>query len=158
MAFLHIVGSILGLITLLWVGVRINSWLRPHRAQAQKLTTYESGSEPVGHARGPINSRLYVMGFIFLLFEIETILLFPWALVWVDNDARQLENSPWSLQMAILATFFILVLGLGLVYVLRQWKKIEIGITTKQCSTTDLTRPIPFTYYEQINAQYARKP
>lgn len=158
-AFLHILGSLLGMVTLLWIGTRISAWLRPHHAHAEKLTTYESGSEPMGHARGPINSRLYVIGLVFLLFEIETILLFPWALVWAKRDMEQLSDTSWSLYMAILGTFFMLVLGLGLVYVLSKWKHVGIGSTPIiQQPTTNSVSPIPSTYYEQINAQYANKP
>jgi NADH-quinone oxidoreductase subunit A len=155
-AFLHILGSIVGMIILLWIGARISAWLRPHRAHIEKLTTYESGSEPVGHARGPINIRLYVIGLIVLLFEIETLLLFPWALVWVDNGVGEADNRSWSLYMAILGTFFILVLGLGLIYVLSKWKHIGMDSTSIiQPHATNPAGPVPLTYYEQINVQYA---
>jgi NADH-quinone oxidoreductase subunit A len=155
-AFLHILGSLLGIGVLLWIGASASAWLRPHRAHIQKLTTYESGSEPIGYARGPINSRLYVIGLIFLLFEIETILLFPWALVWVERGIGGTGNKSWSLYMAILGTFFILVLGLGWVYVLSKWKNIGMdSTTTTQHPTTGPVGPIPSIYYEKINAQYA---
>jgi NADH-quinone oxidoreductase subunit A len=158
-AFLHIIGSMLGLIIMLWIGIRINAWLRPRRAHVEKCTTYESGSPPTGDARGPINSRLYVIGLIFLLFEIETLLLFPWALAWAAKDMEQPANTLWSLLMAILGSFFILVLGLGLIYVLRNWKHIGIdSAPTLQPNATDAVGPVPLAYYEQINAQYARQP
>jgi len=158
-AFLHILGTLVGISTLLWIGARVGAWVRPHRAHIEKLTTYESGSEPVGYARGPINSKLYVIGLIFLLFEIETLLLFPWALVWVGKDMEQFSDTSWSLHMAILGTFFILVLGLGLVYVLSKWRSVEISSTpTTPPHTPDPVGPIPSIYYEKINAQYAGHP
>lgn len=156
-AILHILGSTLGLIILLWAAAQVSAWTRPQRTCTEKLTTYESGSEPMGHARGPVNSRLYTIGLIFLLFEVETILLFPWALVWAGKDREQLGDIPWSLYMAVVGTFFILVLGLGLAYVLSKWKHIGIDSisATEEHLKTRPINPIPGAYYEQINEKYA---
>lgn len=158
-AFLHILGSIVGIMFFLWVGASISAWLRPQRTHRDRLTTYESGSESLGQARGPVNSRLYVIGLIFLLFEIETILLFPWALVWAEKSITPLADTSWSLYMAILGTLFILVLGLGLIYVLSKWKYIRIDSTsTTQYPHSHPVGPVPLAYYEKINAYYTAQP
>ncbi len=63
-------------------GGLITSWLlRPKRPDAQKLSTYECGEEPVGDPRIKFNIRFYVVALIFLVFEVEIVFLFPWALV-----------------------------------------------------------------------------
>ena len=154
-ACLHIVGSMVGLIVLLWTIIRMSSWLRPHSTYVAKRTTYESGSEPTGYAQGPTNSRLHIIGLIFLIFEVETILLVPWALAWVEKDMEQHLNSSSSLHMAILGTFFILVLGLGLIYFLSKWKNIGTNNTPIQHQLTNPMDLVPSMYYEKINAQYA---
>lgn len=78
-------GSILAFLivgAVFTAGGLIASWLlRPHRPYAQKLTTYECGEEPIGSARVRFNIRFYVVALIFLVFEVEVVFLFPWALV-----------------------------------------------------------------------------
>jgi len=63
-------------------GGLIGAWLlRPKRPYAQKLSTYECGEEPMGPSRIRFNIRFYVVALIFLVFEVEVLFLFPWALV-----------------------------------------------------------------------------
>lgn len=61
------------------------AWLiRPHRPSAEKLTTYECGEDPAGSAWIQFNNRFYVVALMFLVFEVEVVLLFPWSLVFQD--------------------------------------------------------------------------
>ena len=63
----------------------IASWLlRPKRPYPGKLTTYECGEEPIGSAQVRFNIRFYVVALIFLVFEVEVVFLFPWALVFKE--------------------------------------------------------------------------
>ena len=58
------------------------AWLiRPHRWYPEKLTTYECGEAPVGDAIIKFNIRFYVVALIFLIFDVEVVFLFPWAVV-----------------------------------------------------------------------------
>lgn len=58
----------------------IVAWLiRPHRWYAGKLSTYECGETPVGDAIVKFNIRFYVVALIFLIFDVEVVFLFPWA-------------------------------------------------------------------------------
>ncbi len=60
----------------------VTAWLlRPHRWYPNKLTTYECGEEPVGNALTKFNIRFYVVALIFLIFDVEVVFLFPWAVV-----------------------------------------------------------------------------
>ena len=54
--------------------------IRPSRPNLEKLSTYESGEEPDGNANVRFNMRFYVIALIFVLFDIELIFLFPWAI------------------------------------------------------------------------------
>jgi len=66
-------------------GGLIVAWLlRPHRPYPSKLATYECGEVPVGDTRVRFNIRFYVVALIFLLFDVEVVFLFPWALVYKD--------------------------------------------------------------------------
>lgn len=66
-------------------GGLVTAWVvRPKRWYPDKLSTYECGEEPVGSSWVKFNIRFYVIALIFLIFEVETVFLFPWALVYRD--------------------------------------------------------------------------
>jgi len=57
-----------------------SSMLRPHRPNPVKLSPYECGNDPVRLPRGErFNVKFYVVAMLFIIFDIETIFLFPWA-------------------------------------------------------------------------------
>lgn len=63
-------------------GGLITAWLiRPNRPYPSKRTTYECGEEPIGDTRVRFNVRFYVIALIFLIFDVEVVFLFPWAVV-----------------------------------------------------------------------------
>jgi len=84
--------------------------LRPSRIYKAKLTPYESGSIPFSDARTPFPLRYYLIAMIFVIFDIETVFLYPWAVVYNDLKLFGL------IEMAL----FILVLLVGYFYA---WKK-----------------------------------
>lgn len=93
------------------VGTLILSYfLRPHRPDAVKLSPYECGMEPIGDAREKQAIRFYMVAMLFVLFDIETAFLFPWAVIY-----KQIGLFGF-LEMLI----FILILVVGYIYV---WKK-----------------------------------
>jgi NADH-quinone oxidoreductase subunit A len=75
-----------------------------------KDTPYESGMAPVGSARERFSVKFYLVGMIFILFDIEAVFLYPWAVVY-----RQLKLFGFF-EMAI----FIVLILIGFFYV---WKK-----------------------------------
>jgi NADH:ubiquinone oxidoreductase subunit 3 (subunit A) len=87
------------------------SWLFRMRGQdALFRTTYECGPEPVGSAWVQLNVRFYVFALLFVLFDVETLFIYPWAVAY-----RELG---WVGFVEMLV--FIGVLFLGLVYA---WRK-----------------------------------
>ncbi len=70
----------------IFVGVAlfVASLIRPNRPNEIKLMTYECGEIPFGNARVQFNNRFYIIGLMFLIFEVEILLLFPWAVVYKD--------------------------------------------------------------------------
>ncbi len=66
------------------VALFVAKLVRPHRPNADKLSTYECGEEPIGDARIQFNNRFYIIGLMFLIFEVEILLLFPWVMVFQD--------------------------------------------------------------------------
>ncbi len=101
--FIIVVGlaaAILGVSA--WVGVR-----RPSR---EKLSPYECGIAPVGDARERFSVSFYLVGMLFILFDVEAAFLYPWAVVY--------RSLKWFgfFEMFL----FIVVLFAGFIYI---WKK-----------------------------------
>ena len=92
-------------------GGLIFAWLlRPHRPYPSKLATYECGEVPVGDTRVRFNVRFYVVALIFLIFDVEVVFLFPWAVVY--------KNLGWFAFIEMLV--FLGMLAVGYAYV---WRK-----------------------------------
>src|SRR5437773_9551045 len=84
--------------------------IRPTRPQPEKYIAYESGVDPVGFGWSQSQIRYYIFALLFVLFDVEAVFIFPWAI--------QLEayGAFGLVEMAI----FIVVLALGLLYA---WRK-----------------------------------
>lgn len=77
--------------------------LRPDRPNPEKLATYECGEIPFGSARVQFNNRFYIIGLMFLIFEVEILLLFPWVMVFQDIG--------WFAFFAMLVFVFLIFIG-----------------------------------------------
>ena len=98
--------------------------LAPRVKDPEKLTTYECGEPAVGPAWVRFDMRFYTTALIFLIFEVEVVFLFPWAVVYNDLvDLGQSGGLFASLFPFIEVAIFVLVLGVGLVYV---WAKGDL--------------------------------
>ena len=82
----------------------------PKKPNALKQTIYECGTQPVGEAWIQFKVQYYIYALAFLLFDVEVIFLFPWAVAY----------NQLSLFAVLEGVLFILILLFGLVYV---WKK-----------------------------------
>jgi NADH-quinone oxidoreductase subunit A len=56
--------------------------LRPNKPTPEKLSTYECGEDTIGSAWIQFNVRFYIVALIFLIFDVEIAVLFPWALIY----------------------------------------------------------------------------
>jgi len=92
------------------VAFGINALLRPNRPTPEKLTTYESGIPPIGSAWSQTQIRYYVFAFLFVIFDVESVFLFPWALVFQALGAIAF----WEMVV------FVGVLAVGLLYAYRK--------------------------------------
>jgi NADH-quinone oxidoreductase subunit A len=102
-AALLMVGAMLG----------VGRLLRPQRPEAAKLLPYEAGSDAV-LGFGQSNVRYYVYALLFVMFDVEAVFIFPWA---VKLDSGRGSLGTFGLvEMAA----FIVILTLGLVYA---WRK-----------------------------------
>ncbi|HLY10407.1 MAG TPA: NADH-quinone oxidoreductase subunit A [Planctomycetota bacterium] len=89
--------------------------LRPNRPTPEKLTTYECGEEAIGSAWIQFNVRFYIVALIFLIFDVEIAILFPWATIF--------KNHGMGLLVLGEILLFTLILVVGFVYV---WVKGDL--------------------------------
>jgi NADH-quinone oxidoreductase subunit A len=88
----------------------VGKLLRPDRPQAQKYLTYESGVDPVGSGWSQSQIRYYVYALLFVLFDVEAVFIFPWAV------GLETFGVFGLVEMVV----FIVILALGLAYA---WRK-----------------------------------
>src|SRR5215813_13173619 len=64
----------------------------PKKKTAVKLMPYESGMDPVGDARQPFDVKFYLVAILFLVFDVELLFLYPWAVsAYVDEGGVPVE-------------------------------------------------------------------
>jgi NADH-quinone oxidoreductase subunit A len=85
-------------------------WLAPKSTNPQKGEPYECGIQTRGPSWVQFKVGYYLIAILFLVFDVETVLLFPWATIYKSVGVDGL----------VLVSFFIVILALGLVYA---WKK-----------------------------------
>ncbi|HIF83842.1 MAG: NADH-quinone oxidoreductase subunit A [Candidatus Marinimicrobia bacterium] len=108
-----LVAAILGII-MVAVPLIVQSLVAPSKKSKEKLETYECGEESEGSAWLQFNIRFYVIALIFLIFDVEVVFLFPWAVVFKDLGLLAM------VEMAI----FLVILIVGLAYV---WVKADLN-------------------------------
>ena len=71
-----VIALAFGVVTLI-----VSYLVQPKYPDAEKLSAYECGSEPFSDARMPFPVRYYIFAMLFVIFDIEVIFLYPWAVV-----------------------------------------------------------------------------
>jgi len=94
--------------------VGLSRLIGPRKDTAEKLSPYECGVPPVGGTREKFPMKYYVIGMLFILFDVEIVFLYPWAVIYKDL------NASYGLFGLIEMVLFVLVLLVGYAYV---WRK-----------------------------------
>ncbi|SEM79746.1 NADH-quinone oxidoreductase subunit A [Lihuaxuella thermophila] len=113
-SLMHIAVFFIVGIALPVVALGIGRLLRPHQPSADKSVTYESGVDPTGDSWVQFNVRYYLFALLFVIFDVETVFLYPWAVVY---DSLRKEMGLFVLAEMLV---FLLFLVIGLIYA---WKK-----------------------------------
>ena len=102
---------------------------RPKRSTAEKLSPYECGVDPVGNARERFPVKFYLIAMLFIVFDIETVFLYPWAVAFRSAAARLIHPVVSVTGQTFTLTgqymlgemiVFMVILFVGYIYV---WKK-----------------------------------
>ena len=94
-----------------------NRLMRPSVPAREKTLTYESGVDPVGEGWSQSTVRYFVYAFLYVIFAVDAVFLFPWALVLEDI------GRPAALEMGV----FVGILVVGLAYA---WRKGVLSWTS----------------------------
>lgn len=92
------------------VALSVGFILGPHRPDKAKMSPYECGFDAFEDARLPFDVRFYLVAILFIIFDLETAFLFPWAVV-----LRHIGGFAFGGMM-----FFLAILVVGFIY---EWKK-----------------------------------
>lgn len=88
----------------------------PRNRTREKVMPYESGSNPIGAPQETrFSVKFYMIAISFILFDLETIFVIPWAVAWKQNDV--LGHGLYAFGVMLI---FVIILTVGLVY---EWKQ-----------------------------------
>jgi NADH-quinone oxidoreductase subunit A len=82
----------------------------PRKKTPVKQMPYESGMDPVGDARQPFNVRFYLVAILFLVFDVELLFLYPWAVSAYVGDRGipvELRNTVFGVMLVFMSTLVI---------------------------------------------------
>jgi NADH-quinone oxidoreductase subunit A len=134
---------LMGVLAVLFAAASLgaSALLRPHRPNRPKLSAYESGNDPVRLPGGErFSVKFYVVAMLFIIFDIETIFLFPWAVTFRELGLFGL------IEMAV----FIALVFVAYIYV---WKKGGLDWSTAPPDLRDEeddSAPIPTEPDEEL--------
>jgi NADH-quinone oxidoreductase subunit A len=100
-----LVGTVLVFGTL-----QLSRLLRPNVPRKDKYTTYESGIDPIGKGWSQANVRYYIFALLFVVFDVEAVFLFPWAVVF----------ERLGTQAFVEMVIFIAILAFALLYAIKK--------------------------------------
>ncbi len=90
--------------------------LGPRRYNLVKNAPFECGSDPIGSARDRFSVKFYVVAILFIVFDIEAVFLYPWAVLLLPSDGYPGLGWPGFVSMGIFAATLVA----GLAYVLKK--------------------------------------
>ncbi len=107
LAYVPILIFILVAISLPVVGLAVGRLLRPYKPSASKLSPYECGIEPESDARERTSVRFYIIAILFVIFDVETVFLFPWAVIYDELALFGLIEMFIFLGILIVGYFYV---------------------------------------------------
>lgn len=108
--FLPIIFQVIVALGFVVVTLFATHFLGPKRKTSDKLSTFEAGVKVVGNARQPFSIKYFLVAILFVLFDVEVIFMYPWAVNFRDL------GWPGIVEMFI----FMGTLLLGFIYILKK--------------------------------------
>ncbi len=100
----------IGLVSVMGMAVLfVSSMFSPKNPYSEKLKPWECGIEPIGEANtGHFRIHFFIIAILFIVFDVETLFLFPWAVILTDKSI--------SMFIFIEMVLFVAILAIGLIY------------------------------------------
>lgn len=117
--YLPILIYLIAVIGFAAVSLLLPHFVAPRRRTKIKDMPYESGMDPVGDARKPFDIKFYLIAILFLVFDIELLFIYPWAVSLLAPD-----GVPYEFRTAVLSVLLVLLVTLGLAYVVAYRKGV----------------------------------
>ena len=95
-------------------------FIKPQKPTPTKQMAYESGMDPVGSARMQFDIKFYLIAILFLVFDVELLFLYPWAVTAYSGDAGSMWRATFGPIVFAEILVFIATLAIAYVYA---WKK-----------------------------------
>ena len=112
----------LGVVVVLAGAMLALSWLLgQHRPNPRKLSAYECGMTPTGDARGRFSVKFYLVAMVFILFDVEIVFLYPWAIIF--HELRMFGFIEMALFLALVLSGFAYLWKKGAL----DWSKTDTG-------------------------------
>src|ERR1700750_1380811 len=91
----------------------------PRKRTPTKEMPYESGMDPIGDARQPFDVKFYLVAILFLVFDVELLFLYPWAVAAYldDGSAASKVGVPAELQGTVFGVMLVFMATLAIAYV-----------------------------------------
>ena len=119
----------LGAVVTFAVGTLLASqyfFLKPKRNTAVKLMPYESGVDPIGSAKMQFDVKFYLIAILFLVFDVELLFLYPWAVTAYSAPAGDPARAAFGRMVFWEIIVFLVTLGIAYIYAWRkgvfQWR------------------------------------
>ncbi|MCE9533988.1 MAG: NADH-quinone oxidoreductase subunit A [Planctomycetes bacterium] len=95
-------------------------FLKPRKDTAVKLMPYESGVDPIGTARMQFDIKFYLIAILFLVFDVELLFLYPWAVIAYSDGAEPMWRATFGRIVFWEIIVFLVTLAVAYVYA---WRK-----------------------------------
>ncbi len=150
-AFGGVLLFIFGGISFVLIALTVARLIRPNRPNDEKLAPYECGEEAIGSPWKNFNVRFYIVALLFVLFEVEIVFLFPWAVVFGNAALIKQTNGLWGWFALIEVLLFVVILAFGLVYA---WVKGYLDWIQPEPTPETFESKVPKVLYDKINNKY----
>ena len=84
--------------------------LSSRRRSSLKLTTYECGIPATPYSWSNINVRFYIFAILFLIFDVEAVFLFPWAVIYMEQKITHANAVPFYAMLMFLGVLFFAII------------------------------------------------
>jgi NADH:ubiquinone oxidoreductase subunit 3 (subunit A) len=95
-------------------------FIKPRKKTPVKMMTYESGMDPIGDARQRFDVKFYLIAILFLVFDVELLFLYPWAVLSFGDQGEALLPTLLKWPIFVEMLIFLAVLAVAYVYA---WRK-----------------------------------